>query len=153
MCDRKRIVELIELYRLEPSLKDIYVEGVTDREIIAWYLRRRGRRDISIYPIDTVDVPKEVTARYSLPPDCNRSRVVALSYEFAKVPGIKATVMCVADRDYEDYAPTLNHNPFLVLTDFCAVENYFWDAYAIDKFLSVCLCRDPGTHRASARGC
>ena len=37
--DRRSIEELITRYELEPSLKDIYVEGHSDKVIIEWFLQ------------------------------------------------------------------------------------------------------------------
>lgn len=54
---RRRLEELIARYELEPSLCDIYVEGLTDKFLIQWFLDKLGIDNYAIYEIDTVEIP------------------------------------------------------------------------------------------------
>ena len=53
---RHTLDELVARYELEPDLRDIYVEGKTDKLFLEWFLRNRGIEDIAVYEIETVDI-------------------------------------------------------------------------------------------------
>jgi hypothetical protein len=53
---RRTLDELVARYVLEPDLRDIYVEGKTDKLFLEWFLRNRGIEDIAVYEIETVDI-------------------------------------------------------------------------------------------------
>ncbi|MBO1067620.1 MULTISPECIES: DUF4435 domain-containing protein [Nostocales] len=53
---RRTLDELVARYELEPDLRDIYVEGKTDKLFLEWFLRNRGIEDIAVYEIETVDI-------------------------------------------------------------------------------------------------
>ena len=135
----KTIDELVSLYVLEPSIKDIYVEGETDKALLSWFLIRNNRNDINIYSIDVVDVPHHLLAHYALTPRSNRSKIIAFSYELSKIHGLRASVLCVADRDYDVYLSNVSTNKFLTFTDFNCIESYLIDNSVFDKFVSIVI--------------
>lgn len=135
----KQINELMALYELEASVKDIYVEGLIDRDIIRWFLRKQGLHDISVFTIDVVNIPDALVAQYGLHSRSKRSKVIALSYELAQSPIINANVLCIVDRDYEDFIPSVDSNDFLTLTDFNSIESYLIDNHTLDKFFTIVL--------------
>jgi hypothetical protein len=138
--DLKRTLEEVNaLYSLEPELRDIFVEGPGDKCFLDWYLHRKGITNVSVYQIDLIDVPGEVVARYGLPAGSNRSRVIALSCELASRQPEQRRVMCVVDRDYEDYCPICKSNPYLAFTDGNSLELYALTPTVVDKFLLVAL--------------
>ena len=73
-------------------------------------------RNVSVYPIEFVDISDEILENIDLH-RFNRSRVIALSCELTKRRGDNRKVICLIDRDYEDYCPSGHANPYLVLTD------------------------------------
>ena len=50
---RRTISELLARYELEPSLRDVYVEGVFDREVITRCCDSGSDGVIAVYEIDT----------------------------------------------------------------------------------------------------
>ena len=64
---------------------------------------------------------------------------MALAYELSEKYSGKLKVACFADRDYEDYIPTVPKNQYLVLTDYNSIELYAFTPFAFDKFVSVAL--------------
>jgi hypothetical protein len=145
MCatDLKFISELITLYQCEDTLKDIYVEGGLDKCIYEWFLHNHLRHDISVYCVDDVDISDELLLQYELNPESNRSKVIALSNELAKAPEIGASILCIADRDNEDYIKSTNLNDHLILTDFHSLESYIINDKCIRKFISIAMGHIP----------
>ena len=140
--EQKKIDEILTLYELE-SVKDIYVEGNFDKDVFEWFLRSNGRNDISVYSIDSVEIPVEKLEQYNLPIPSNRSKVIALSCELAKAKNLESTILCIADRDFEDFLPISPTNLFLAFTDFNSLESYAFDFEIINTFISIGLGRLP----------
>jgi len=135
----KKLDELIALYSLEPSLKDIYVEGVNDKNLIEWVLSAHNIKDISVYSIDGVEVNDDILERHRLNRRSNRSKVLALSAELAQSLPVTCKIVCIADRDQEDYLPSGLGNCFLGFTDYNSTELYLLRSSMIRKFISLVL--------------
>lgn len=135
----KKLDELIVLYRLEPSLKDIYVEGINDENLIEWVLSAHNIKDIRVYSIDGVEVNDDILKRHGLNKGSNRSKVLALSAELAQSLPVTRKIVCIADRDQEDYLPSNLGNCFLEFTDYNSIELYLLKSSMIRKFISLVL--------------
>jgi hypothetical protein len=136
---RKEIEELVALYSLEPELKDVYVEGICDKNLLDWFMLEQGTEGVSVYTIDTIDVPDEVLARHGLSPGSNRSRVIALSEELATLLPPDRKIICVADRDHEDYLPSGHTNGYLEFTDYTSADLYLFRQRTLQKLIFLVL--------------
>lgn len=85
MDEKRTLDEILAIYAFEPGLKDIFLEGRADKNFIEWYLRANGVRDVSVYPIDLIDIPNEIITKHGFTPKSNRSRVLALACELVSV--------------------------------------------------------------------
>ena len=135
----KKLDELIVLYRLEPGLKDIYVEGINDENLIEWVLSAHNIKDIRVYSIDGIEVNDDILKRHGLNKGSNRSKVLALSAELAQSLPVTRKIVCIADRDQEDYLPSNLGNSFLEFTDYNSIELYLLKSSMICKFISLVL--------------
>jgi len=123
MQDNKwTIDELLARYELEPELRDVFVEGTFDREILSHHLQASGSGH-AFYEVDTVDVPIKVLALYGLTSG-NKQRLIALSKELATVP-TTARVYCLVDRDLDHWFGTVQNLPRLRWSSFCSIESHF----------------------------
>jgi hypothetical protein len=136
---RRTIEELSSLYGLEPELRDVFVEGTTDKAFLDWYVRRKRWPNVFVYPIDLVEVPDSLLESYGLPLRSKRSRVIALSLELARLLPVRGCVMCIIDRDSDDHFFVADTNPYLYCTDGNALELYALTPAVLEKFLLVCL--------------
>lgn len=144
--DQKRTVDEINtLYALEPDVCDVYVEGVTDKHFLDWYLRRKGLTNVTVYPIDVVDVSDVVLTTHSLPTGSNRAKVIALSCELERQQLAKRRVMCIVDRDSDDGIASHKTNPYLFATDGNSMDLYALTPAVVEKFLLVALAGFPIT--------
>ena len=64
---KRTLEEVGALYRREPDLRDIFVEGSADKCFFDWYLHRKALTKISVYEIKHIDIPDEILLRHSLP--------------------------------------------------------------------------------------
>jgi hypothetical protein len=123
MIVRRTIEELLVRYELEPGLRDIYVEGSFDREVIIRCSDRCSDRIVTVYEIDSVDVPVSLLNEYGLT-EGNKQRVIALSKVLSDIEA-NCLYRCLVDRDLDHWFGPLERIRGLVWTDHCAIELYF----------------------------
>ncbi|MCP4109427.1 MAG: hypothetical protein GY749_28535 [Desulfobacteraceae bacterium] len=135
--ERRKIEEIIAIYRLEPDLRGLIAEGWEDRKIFNWFLKKCGRDDITVYLIDVIDVPDELIEKYNLNTGSNRSRVIAVSFQVEEVFQKNKNILCIADKDYDVHLSVSWNHPTLIFTDYNCLESYLVCYELIDKFFSL----------------
>jgi hypothetical protein len=134
--DRRRLHELAARYEIEPTLRDVYVEGQFDAVLVSWLLKKQGCDDAAVYEIDTVDIPPDILKKHGLD-EGQKGRVIALCLELeasAKVPG---QVTGVVDRDYDAVLGIQYRCPLLQLTDFSCMEMYAYNERVLQAFFHL----------------
>jgi hypothetical protein len=136
--ERKLIAELVALYTLEPSTRDVVVEGPSDVGLVTWVLRRGGTVSVSVRAIEDVVVDAETTERHGAAAN-NRGRVIALAREVrAQYAGCGRQLTCVVDADLASLVPAhkVTH-PLVLVTDYADLEMYACRSEPLQKFLDV----------------
>jgi len=137
--ERRQIAELAERYRVEPSLRDVYVEGSTDRHFLEWFLLDNQCDGAVVYEIQTVDVPRVVLERHGFERG-NRGRLLALGYELAASLGENTNqVTCVVDRDWDSILAPAAYSALTLLTDGSCLEAYLFNQECLRKLFGLCL--------------
>lgn len=137
--ERRTIEEVLALYDLEPSLKDIYVEGWRDKCFFEWFLKACDIVDVSVYDIETIDIRNNILAQYGLQANSQRSRVIALSKKLDSGLCGRTGIMCIVDRDYDDYVSSSSGGSYLKITDYNSLELYALDNRIITKFFKIVI--------------
>ncbi len=121
---RKTVAELIARYKLEPSLKDLYVEGAADVRVMRKFSREL-KLPIEVYAIDGIDCPVESVTLGNFANNA-KGRVQWLADELdkAKTP-VNCSVRCIVDRDFDFLIGESYENPLLLYTQFSSMEGYF----------------------------
>ncbi len=130
---RRTLEEVLVRYRLEPHLKDVFVEGPFDCEVLGAALPMELRDSISFYCIDSVDLPRELLLGDGLSSG-NKQRVLYLARRLAAAAG-SSNVRCVADRDLDHWFGDLEVSSHLRWTDWTALELYFYTDELLDALL------------------
>lgn len=130
---RRTIEDLIARYENEPELKDIYVEGAFDQEILTGCLREAGIDDRVVYWIDSVDIPVELLKKHHLS-EGMKQRVIALARELSAVG---SSHRCVVDRDFDHWIGAIENTPGLIWTEYSALELYFFKEDVLKDILIV----------------
>jgi hypothetical protein len=136
---RRTIEELVLRYQLEPSMRDVFVEGHSDRTILRWFIDAccTEGANVEVYPIDGVDVPAEILNHYGLSTG-NRSEVVALCLELEQQLGNDATcVTGVVDGDMAAILPDQCECGLLLKSDYSCVEMYLFSEKCLGKMLKL----------------
>jgi Protein of unknown function (DUF4435) len=133
MQDNKwTINELLARYDLEPELRDVFVEGSYDREILSQQLQASAS-GCTFYEIDSVDVPATVLAAHGFTSG-NKQRVIALSRELASLPA-STRVLCLVDRDLDHWFNNVENSARLRWSSFCSIECHFLSPETIHDVL------------------
>jgi hypothetical protein len=136
-AEPRRLDELATLYRLEPTLRDVYVEGSTDRRFIEWYLHQSEVRGVTVSEINLVEIPPGLLHQAGLG-DGNRSRVIVLARELERILGSETvSLSCLADTDFDGLLGQKHACALLLTTDYTCLEMYFYEARCMNKFLRL----------------
>lgn len=139
--ERRKVEELVTIYTVETSLRDVFVEGEADKAILEAFLRTFSPRlsHVAVHEIDSINIPGNVVRGLKMEPG-NRSEVITLCAlleaefgpEFEGATGI-------IDADF-DYVLASSELPSLVLrTDYACTEMYFFTPDVLQKLLTVCF--------------
>lgn len=136
---RHRIEELFVRYELEPTLRDVFVEGGADSALIIQFLKDSNCRDVSVYDISTVEVPKELVNELYLENN-NRGRAICLGMTMeAKLGQDNTQITCVVDSDFDLILQKEYECGMVLFTDYTSLEMYLFTTETIEKFFRVFL--------------
>ncbi len=140
---KKKHYEIIALYKLEKDIRDIYVEGNTDKVFIENFLKNKKcfKKVVPIEVIDFSELPVDFIGDLNI--NSNRNKIILLSQMLnEKIPA--TNVRCIVDKDFDDYIKSIT-NDKLLKTDFSCLESYLFCKEVIDKFLQIGISNFPFT--------
>lgn len=137
---QRKVSEIIAMAELEPGLKGIYVEGLSDYYLISNFLKYHKKVDVGIYLIDDVDFSEDYVGltkdQIELYQKSNKERVVLLSTDLeAKVHNKNLPIRCLVDRDWDFVTNNVRKGNYLLYTDYNSMELYLFDYEVVDRFL------------------
>lgn len=136
--DKRKISELITLYSLEPALNDIYVEGPSDKCLINRFLNDKNGI-VNIIEINDIDFSELYENKPNLKSNC-KNKIVELSDQLeSNFSNSLSQVMCIVDRDFDDFLNRIIRNSYLHYTDFSSIELYFFNEKSFNIFFKDIL--------------
>jgi hypothetical protein len=125
--ERFSIDALIARYENEPTLREIFVEGRSEREVFEAFVEKRPARVLSVFSIDDVNVPRDIVeARFG---SGNRGRVVALAHQLsASLIATARAPYCIADKDLNTVLDSDIDCGRLWFSDYACLESYLFDS-------------------------
>lgn len=126
---------------LEKEIKEIYVEGNFDRDILNWILKKLEIDDIRVYPISTINVPAAKLKSLDLTSG-NRQRVIAVSRELKDIKKIHSQVIFLIDADFDYIFDVEEHPEPLKRTSYASLEIILWKKSILEKLLSLTFGKD-----------
>lgn len=134
---RRRLDEVLARYVLEPSLKDVYVEGHLDSSFLKWFFGKIGKSNVHIYEIQTVDIPESSFQNSVFRKDSNHDMIILLSEILANhFNRVELPVRCIADADYDRHLMRCKQNHILLYTDFTSMQMYLFNESCVLKTIS-----------------
>ncbi|GAA2841886.1 hypothetical protein GCM10010441_77480 [Kitasatospora paracochleata] len=133
--------ELAMLYELEPEVRDIIVEGKGDKNFYEWFISEGQMNGlVKVYAAaDRVYLPDSELIENGMIAG-ERNRVLRLSNLLSTMKVSPSSVRLVIDMDLGSIGlDPVSENPYLLYTDFSAVELYAFNEKTIFKLLRVGL--------------
>lgn len=123
------------MYAMDPGLRDVIVEGRTDRDFLRLVLRRNGIRFAEVYAVDDrVEVTRDIVLDAGGEVGA-KGRVLGLANE-ASTWGLATTgLTCIVDTDRDALAASVLDFPHLLRTDVGSLDVYSFQARPLEKFL------------------
>ena len=131
--ERRQLHELVARYKIEPTLRDVYVEGEFDSTVMSWFLRQHDCDDVVVYEIDTVEVPAELLQKYTLD-EGEKGRVIAACRELASEGATVRQVIGIVDRDSDTLIGVVYDCNLLLFTDYSCMEMYCLNEAVLGKY-------------------
>ena len=131
----RTVSEIIARYELEPTLRDIFVEGKTDKFFVEWVLEKSKNENVRVYEInDIVISDDEVFDLEKSLNKNNRQKAIKIAHIISKqISGCKSVIFII-DSDF-DIVLKVHHNlDILFLTDYANLEMYLYNKKVIHKF-------------------
>jgi len=136
----RTIKELIQRYRLEPKIFDIFVEGNRDYSFYNYFIKEIGVKNIEIYVIDTIELNKQDLNNFSLSiKKNNKNKVIALSHLLEKSIPELDNVRCIVDSDFDIILKKKYNYRTLLLTDYSSLELYLFNKKILRKFFELVI--------------
>lgn len=141
MNDYKRSFdEAVAIAKLEPGLKNIYVEGVSDRFLIKNFFDYHKICDVTVFNIDSIDfseyydkIGQELAYPYR---SSNKQRVVLLAHTIEKeTHDNENRTLCIIDVDWDYVLNKVYTGRYLSYTDYNSMEMYLFDRDIVKKYL------------------
>ncbi len=129
---RRTIDELVIRYKLEPELRDVYVEGDFDRSLIEWFIDGINSAGVKVYKIETVEVPSEIVDAVTRR-EGNKGRVIALAKEIESRTGIDLNILCIVDSDLDEHLTEIVEGRYICRTDYSCMESYLYDQEIVER--------------------
>lgn len=138
--DKRKVSEIIAMAKLEPSLKSIYVEGLSDYFVINNFLAYSKKEGVGVYLIDDIDFSEKYEGltkeQISFYQKNNKERVILLSTSLgAEIQEPSVPIICLVDRDWDFLKGNVRKGNYLVYTDFNSMELYLFNIETVDRFL------------------
>jgi hypothetical protein len=133
---RRTLQELRAIHRLDQTVHDIIVEGISDKTIIDWFLEASRKQNFEVYEVSRFEVDPQLVVSYGLQ-DNNRGRVIAIAYHLAQSFQGNIRVTCIADRDFDLVLDIEIRNRLLLLTDYVCMLMYTFNERTLNKFLRL----------------
>lgn len=133
---KRTLKEVKVRLKREPSIREIYVEGMFDRDLFRWVLDQLNLKDIRVYPISVLDIPSDLLAAMGLSSG-ERQRVQAAAREFEDEAALHKQLLFIMDADLDYLLGTANYSAPLLATDGTCAEMILWRKDVLQKFFTM----------------
>lgn len=131
---RRTVNELLLLFKLEPRLRNAFVEGAFDRRFLSFFFDEI-RCDVNVYEIDTIECDSTELQRLNLQNNA-RGRVIRLAYQLTEHCGDDfCNAVCIIDADSELMSSSRRSYPCLLYTDTTSLESFLFNVDLLKKSL------------------
>ena len=142
MTEQKRnYKEIKAIATLEPGLKNIYVEGMSDYFLINDFLSYNGIKDVKVYSIDDIDF-EELYQKYEpniveVLKNSNKERVICLAQSLENdMKGSHLPILCIVDMDWDRVLNNVRAGKYLCYTDYNSMDMYLCSREVVSNYFA-----------------
>jgi hypothetical protein len=133
---RRTVQELVFLHKVEPKIKDVFVEGESDRAMVIWFSSNTKCHGTEVKTISAVEIDDGEILSDGRKAN-NRERTIQLAIHIEKTLSLRGKILCIVDKDYDDQLGCKVEARDVLYTDFTCLEMYAWDESVLDKYLWI----------------
>ena len=138
---KRTIDEVKAKLLLEKDIKEIYVEGFFDRDLIKWVLINLNLEHVRVYPITSIDLQEEELKKLDLT-NGNRQRVIATAALLKDIKNTHSQVIFLIDADLDYILEIDDYPPPLKRTTYTCIDLLLWKKSILERFLSLTLGKE-----------
>lgn len=134
--EKRNFSEVLAICRLEPKMRNIIVEGITDKLVVERFLKKEHKTGISIMNVDMIcfdDEYKKISEEeVKLLKESNKEKVIYLTSKVENVSS-NCRLLGIIDRDFDMLLNKERKGRYLAYTDYNSMELYlFKEEYIIE---------------------
>lgn len=136
--EKRNFSEVLAICRLEPKMRNIIVEGITDKLVLERFLKKEHKTGISIMNVDMIcfddEYPKISEEEVKLLKESNKEKVIYLT---SKVENVSSTcrLLGIIDRDFDMIFNKVRKGRCLAYTDYNSMELYLFKEEYIKEII------------------
>ncbi|GAP44843.1 hypothetical protein TBC1_12655 [Lentimicrobium saccharophilum] len=134
---KRKIEEVITLYKLEPEICDLWVEGPSDSYFYGHFMSRMGSKICIIKGLETLDCSTYFEAYPTL--NSNREKGIFFSNLLNQQIKNDLRVRIIVDKDLESLVNRDPPSKFTLYTDFSSIEMYLFNEVVFSKIFEIGL--------------
>lgn len=127
MAPRRTLEEVLLISEVESSLVDVFCEGLSDVQVLTFFVSAISGIRASVYSADQIEWPEDLSTFGG-----HRGKIVHLS-QMLSSRGVNG--ICVVDRDLESIEPATDLNPNLLMTDYSCLNMCGLDEGDVREFI------------------
>jgi len=132
---RHSVRELIARYRLEPTLRDLYVEGTTDVTLFNWFFAQLKIEGVKVYPINVVRIENPFPVENG--GGGEKGDAIGLALALASAIPQARNVRCIVDKDIFGISVAPPVCSVLLVTDHSSLESYAFAQPSLSKLFQL----------------
>lgn len=138
MLPRRTLHDVKVRLQKEPSIREMYVEGLYDRDFFKWILEKLGCNDVKVYPISVLDVSNDLVMQLGLTSG-DRQRVQTAANAFSENFDLHGRLLFIIDSDMDYLLDKAGYQAPLKGTGGTSAELIFWKKQVLVKFAQMVL--------------
>ena len=139
MSDFKRkFKEAVAIAKFEPGLKNIYVEGASDKFLIKNFFSYHKIADATVFEVDSIDfseVYEGLGDKLAYIKKSNKLQVIHLAQTIEKEANNGSRTLCIIDADWDYVLNQVYAGEYLCYTDYGSMEMYLFNSDIVRHYL------------------
>ena len=132
---KRTLEEIIDIYIYEPTIRDIYVEGIRDKAFFEWFIDELDIDNLSVKLIENLIIPSKIESKFEVDTNSNKkNKILLMAHELEIRQPTLENARFLADKDFDDFLLKKYKCKFLLYTDYTCMEMYLFNPEILKNF-------------------